>query len=335
MIVITGALGFIGSNLLARLSELEGAGLGEFAGQALIAVDRFGADERWRHVADAVVDRFVRPHELDTFLDRNCRSITGILHLGAISATTEKNVDALVENNINLSLDLWDWCAAYSVPLIYASSAATYGDGGAGFDDDPDRAALAKLRPLNAYGWSKHVVDRAIMARVARGDAAPPRWAGLKFFNVYGPREFHKGDMRSVALKLYQARRAGEPWTLFKSHKNGVEDGGQLRDFIYVDDCVDVALWLLANPRAPSGLYNVGTGAARSFADLAKGLAAGLGEDIPVTYKDMPEALRGKYQYFTQAETARLRAAGYDRQFTSLEAGLAAYVAWLDANADR
>ena len=253
------------------------------------------------------------------------KSVEVIFHMGAISATTETDVDKIVANNIALTLDLWRWCAWRGARLIYASSAATYGDGAQGFDDDGTCEALAALRPLNPYGWSKHLVDRRVARMIASGDIAPPQWAGLKFFNVYGPNEGHKGDMMSVVAKLYPKLKAGEPARLFKSHRDGYADGGQLRDFIHVGDTVDVMLWLYDNPQV-SGLFNVGTGQARSFADLAHAVFAAMGRAPDVQYFDMPEHLRDKYQYFTQAKTDRLRAAGYDRPFTTLEDGVRRYV---------
>jgi ADP-L-glycero-D-manno-heptose 6-epimerase len=251
--------------------------------------------------------------------------------MGAISATTERDGERLVSENIRLTLDLWEWCSDHKVPFVYASSAATYGDGLEGFDDDASSEALARLKPMNGYGWSKHAVDRRIAMDVAEGRQTPPVWAGLKFFNVYGPRETFKGDMRSVALKLYETLSTGGKATLFKSHNPNYADGGQLRDFVYVGDCVAVILWILEQKRF-SGLYNLGTGQARSWLDLATAVFSAMGLPADITYVDMPEAIRDRYQYFTEARMARLRAAGYDAPFTSVEHGVAAYVAWLRAN---
>ena len=250
--------------------------------------------------------------------------------MGAISATTERDGDRLVSQNVRLSLDLWNWCAERGVPFVYASSAATYGDGLEGFDDDGSPAGLARLKPMNGYGWSKHMVDRRIAMDVAEGRPAPPVWAGLKFFNVYGPGEAFKGDMRSVALKLYETLSAGGQATLFKSHDPQYADGGQLRDFVYVADCAAVVLWILAQKRF-SGLYNLGTGQARSFADLATAVFTAMGQAPDIRYVDMPEAIQGRYQYFTEARMDRLRAAGFTAPFHSVEDGVAAYVAWLNA----
>jgi ADP-L-glycero-D-manno-heptose 6-epimerase len=250
--------------------------------------------------------------------------------MGAISSTTERDGDRLVSENVRLSLDLWQWCAATQTPFVYASSGATYGDGLEGFDDDGSPEGLARLKPMNGYGWSKHMVDRRIALDVAEGRPTPPVWAGLKFFNVYGPGEAYKGDMRSVALKLYETLSAGGRATLFRSHRPDYADGGQRRDFVYVADCAAVALWILDQKRF-SGLYNLGTGHARSFLDLANAVFAAMGQAPEITYVDMPDAIRGRYQYFTEARMERLRHAGYGAPFTSVEDGVAAYVAWLKA----
>jgi len=267
----------------------------------------------------------VRPEELFSFLDGAHSRIEAIFHLGAISATTERDVDAIVANNVRLTLDLADWSVRRGVRLIYASSAATYGDGSAGFADAHDPESLSALRPLNAYGWSKHFVDRRFARLHAAGAPLPRQCAGLKFFNVYGPNEYHKGGMRSVALQVWERLRAGQPAQLFRSHRPDVPDGGQKRDFIWVDDCVAVMLWLLDNPSA-NGLFNCGSGKARSFHDLATAVAAALGVPPSVEWVDTPVELREKYQYFTQADVSRLRAAGFMTRFTELEEGVRFYV---------
>lgn len=317
MIVVTGGAGFIGSNLVAALAA---RGITDVA-----VIDRFRDGEKWQNLAKREVATLVPPENTLAFLDQHAAEIDVVFHLGAVSATTERDVDKIVANNVALTLDLWKWCAWRGARLIYASSAATYGDGSAGFDDDASPEALAALRPLNAYGWSKHLVDRRIARVLAEGDMAPPQWAGLKFFNVYGPNEQHKGDMMSVVAKLTPKLRAGEPARLFKSHRPEFEDGGQRRDFIHVDDCIAVMLWLLDSPEV-NGLFNVGTGQARSFKDLALATFAALNQDPRIEYFDMPEHLRGKYQYFTEARTERLRAAGFTQPFTTLEEGVRRYV---------
>lgn len=318
MIVVTGGAGFIGSNLLAGLEA-------RTPGIDLAVIDRLGCDDKWRNIAKRSLAAIIPPEETFAFLNRHAGEISAIVHLGAISATTETDADLIVRSNFRLTLDLWEWCAAHRVRLIYASSAATYGDGTAGFEDDPDPAALARLQPLNAYGWSKHATDRRIVALANRGAPTPPQWAGLKFFNVYGPNEYHKGGMKSVAAHVFPRAAAGEAARLFRSHRPDYADGGQLRDFVWAGDVVDVILWLLDHPEV-SGLYNLGSGQARSFRDLAEAVYRALGRAPNIEYIDTPEAIRAKYQYFTQANMARLRAAGYDRQMTPLEAGITQYV---------
>ncbi|MCP4092325.1 MAG: ADP-glyceromanno-heptose 6-epimerase [Planctomycetes bacterium] len=316
MIVVTGGAGFIGSNLLAAL---EGRG-------DLVVVDHLGQGDMWRNIAKRELADVIRPQDLQKWLaGRSAEQIQAIFHMGAISSTTETDVDVIVENNIRLTLDLFRWCASEKVRFIYASSAATYGDGSEGFDDDDSVAALAKLQPLNAYGWSKQVIDRRLARVLREGGSLPPQCVGLKFFNVYGPNEYHKGSMRSVVHQLHPKVAAGEAAKLFRSHHPDYQDGGQLRDFIYVKDVVDVMLWLFENPEV-QGLYNVGTGQARSFADLAGAVFGALGKEPRFEFVDTPIEIRDKYQYFTQASMQKLRAAGYDRAFTSLEDGVKDYV---------
>lgn len=317
--VVTGGAGFIGSNVAAAL-----AGRGE----RVLVVDWLEVGDKWKNLAPTALHDIVRPDAFMGWLAGHSTEVAAIVHMGAISATTERDGDRLVSENVRLSIDLWKWCARHAVPFVYASSAATYGDGAEGFDDDGSSEGLARLKPMNGYGWSKHMVDRRIAMDVADGWPVPPVWAGLKFFNVYGPREAHKGDMRSVALKLYETLQAGGHATLFRSHRPDYADGGQLRDFVYVADCVAVILWILAQSRF-SGLYNLGTGQARSFLDLANAVFKAMGATPEVTYVDMPEAIRDRYQYFTEAKMDRLRQAGYCAPFHSLEDGVADYVAWL------
>ncbi|WP_019014555.1 ADP-glyceromanno-heptose 6-epimerase [Elioraea tepidiphila] len=315
MILVTGGAGFIGSNIVAALAD---------RGEEVVVCDRLRSDGKWRNLAKHLVAELVAPEALAAWLGRAPR-LRAIVHMGAISATTERDGDLTAATNITLSLALWEWCAAQAVPLIYASSAATYGDGTAGFDDDASPAALARLRPLNLYGWSKHAFDRRVADLIARGRPRPPHWAGLKFFNVYGPNEYHKGPMISVVKRKADEIAAGNPATLFRSHRADIPDGHQARDFIWVGDCVDVVLWLLDHPHA-SGLYNVGTGRARTYVDLARAVFAAMNRAPEISFVDTPEHLRAQYQYFTQARMERLRAAGYDRTFTPLEDGVATYV---------
>ena len=317
MIVVTGGAGFIGSNLAAALSE---------AGERVSICDSLGSGDKWRNLRHHEIDEIVPPSRLDELLHRRGDEVRFVYHLGAISSTTETDADLIVESNLALSQRIWRWCADRGVPFVYASSAATYGDGKQGFVDADDRDSLARLRPLNPYGWSKHSFDRWVAREVDEGRARPPRWAGLKFFNVYGPNEYHKDDMRSVVTKAYAGAAAGQPATLFRSHHPDYEDGGQLRDFVYVDDCVDVMTWLLDHP-VPDGLYNVGTGRSQSWLDVMRALYTAVRQPMEIEWVDTPPEIRDRYQYFTQADMGKLRSAGYDRAFASVETGVADYVA--------
>jgi ADP-L-glycero-D-manno-heptose 6-epimerase len=224
-----------------------------------------------------------------------------------------------------LPLRLWRWCATHEVRLVYASSAATYGDGSAGFDDDPSMGHLARLRPLNLYGLTKHAFDLNVARKIATGEPCPPQWVGLKFFNVFGPNEYHKGGMISVVKVKYDEIAAGLAPRLFRSDRPGLADGTQARDFIWVGDVADVLLWLLDTPGV-NGLFNLGTGRARTYLDLAHAVCDAAGALRRVEFIDMPGALSGQYQSFTEARMDRLRAAGYDGQFTPLEEGVRRYV---------
>jgi ADP-L-glycero-D-manno-heptose 6-epimerase len=235
------------------------------------------------------------------------------------------DADEVVASNFRRSLMLLDWCTASQTPFIYASSAATYGDGSAGFDDDWSVNALRRLRPLNLYGWSKHLFDLLVAERMQRRAELPPQCVGLKFFNVFGPNEYHKGHMRSVVATVFGDAQAGLPVRLFKSHREGVEDGEQQRDFIYVEDAVAVVRWLIDHSGV-SGIFNVGTGKARSFRDMISALFRAVGHQPHIEYIGMPDAIRGQYQYFTQAQVENLRRAGYNADFTSLEDAVQKYV---------
>jgi ADP-L-glycero-D-manno-heptose 6-epimerase len=315
MLLVTGGAGFIGSNVVAALNE---------AGRSDVVVsDLLGNDGKWRNLAKRQLVDIVPPAELVDWLGG--RKLEAVIHLGAISATTATDGDLVFETNFRLSIRLLDWCTANAVPFIYASSAATYGDGAAGFDDDASVGALKTLRPMNLYGWSKHMFDLAVAGRAARGETLPPQWVGLKFFNVFGPNEYHKGSMMSVLARRFDDVKAGRVVQLFKSHREGIADGDQRRDFIYVDDVVRVVMWLLATPSV-SGIFNVGTGKARSFKDLMLAAYAALGARPNIEYIDMPETIRGAYQYFTQSEVDRLCRAGYNGGFTPLEDAVKAYV---------
>ncbi len=321
MILVTGGAGFIGSNLHAALAR---------RGLETVVVDRLRGQGKWRNLLVHPPARIVAPEALEDFLATR-PPLEMVFHLGAISTTTATDGDLVWAVNVELPLMLWRWCAARGVRLVYASSAATYGDGSQGFEDGLD--GLERLRPLNLYGWSKHVFDLGVARSVASGAARPPQWVGLKFFNVYGPNEAHKGAMISgVKVKLDEVR-AGRAPRLFRSDRPDVADGEQQRDFIWVGDTVEVMLWLLDHPKV-SGLFNLGTGQARSYRAMAEAVCREAGAEPRVEFIDMPEALRGIYQSFTKASIGRLRAAGFDGQFIPLEEGVARYAALLRADPD-
>jgi ADP-L-glycero-D-manno-heptose 6-epimerase len=314
--VVTGGAGFIGSNIVACL---------EARGDDVIVVDTLGSGEKWRNLAGRRLIDIVPPSELIGALVDVASDLAGVFHMGAISSTTETDVDLLIENNFRTSCRLWRWCANAGVPFVYASSAATYGDGAAGFHDRDDAGYLAQLKPLNAYGWTKHLFDRWVIDTCARGGPRPPSWAGLKFFNVYGPNEQHKAGQRSTALQIFEQIIAGGRVRLFKSYRPDYPDGGQKRDFIWVDDCVQTAIWL-AEFEGAAGIYNVGSGRARSFEDLAKAVFSATGRTPMIEYVPMPENLLDKYQYYTCADMEKLHIAGCPVVPLSLEDGIRRYV---------
>ena len=317
MIVVTGGAGFIGSNVVAALEEK-----GE---SEIVVCDTLGEGDKWRNVARRELAGIVAPDSLFGFLEERRGAVDMVFHMGAVSSTTATDADLVVASNFGFSLGLWEWCARAGARLVYASSAATYGDGAAGFDDDGSVDGLRRLRPLNLYGWSKHLFDRRVARLSAEGGPAPPQWVGLKFFNVFGPNEYHKGPMRSVAHQIYERVAAGDPVRLFRSHRPDYEDGGQMRDFVPVDECVEAMMWLRDRPDV-SGLFNLGTGAARSFSDLARAVCAAMDAEPRIEFVDAPERLRDGYQYFTEARMEKLRAAGYGRRFRPLEDAVASYV---------
>ena len=316
MFLVTGGAGFIGSNVVASLNE---------AGATDVVVNDWlgSADAKWRNLAKRQLADLVPPTELMRWLAG--RKLDAVIHMGAISDTTASDGDLVMENNFRLSLRLLDWCTETATPFVYASSAATYGDGSQGFVDDWSLEALRKLRPMNLYGWSKQLFDLALVDRYVKKQKLPPRWVGLKFFNVYGPNEYHKGPMASVLAKVFDGAKAGQPVRLFKSHRAGIADGEQRRDFIYIDDAVAVLRWLL-DVSSVNGIFNVGTGKAESFRDMISAMFKALGRPPNIEYVDMPEAIRGQYQYFTQSSVENLRRAGYNAGFTPLESAVGQYV---------
>jgi ADP-L-glycero-D-manno-heptose 6-epimerase len=316
MLVVTGGGGFIGSVLVWALNQ---------AGRSdVVIVDRFGHDDKWRNIAKREFFEIVRIDGLAGWLERFGGEVEAVFHLGANASTTETDADLIIATNLNASMALWRWCAAHGKALIYASSAATYGDGAEGFDDAGSYDACKRLRPMNLYGWSKQAFDLWAMREAAKGHA-PPLWVGLKFFNVFGPNEYHKGFMTSLVAKNYPRIAAGEPIQLFRSHRPGIADGDQKRDFVYVKDCADAVLWLWRHAKH-SGVYNIGSGTARSFRELMEATGAACGVPARIDYIETPAEIRSNYQYFTEARLSRLRAAGYDTPFTPLEQAVEDFV---------
>ncbi|HEY7842175.1 MAG TPA: ADP-glyceromanno-heptose 6-epimerase [Bradyrhizobium sp.] len=315
MILVTGGAGFIGSNMVA--------GLNDTGRTDVVVSDILGNSGKWRNLAKRQIADFVPPSDLGVWL--RGRKLEAIIHLGANSSTIAINGDEVIATNFRASLALLDWCTEHRVPFIYASSAATYGDRSSGFDDDWSSSALRQLRPMNLYGWSKHLFDQLVVDRFEKKQPLPPQWVGLKFFNVFGPNEYHKDTMASVVCRVFDSAKAGQPVRLFKSHREGIVDGDQRRDFIYVDDVVSVILWLLKTPRV-CGIYNVGTGQAGSFREMITAMFAALGRPPNIEYIDMPPEIRDSYQYFTQSEIGNLRKAGYNAGFTPLAEATQRYV---------
>ncbi|NDF12436.1 MAG: ADP-glyceromanno-heptose 6-epimerase [Proteobacteria bacterium] len=327
MIVVTGGAGFIGSNLVATLEEK--------GYKNIVVCDEFGDESKWRNLAKRELYEIVHPDELIYFLENNAAKVEIVFHMGAISSTTETDVDLILENNFNFPLELWKWCVENKKRMVYASSAATYGDGSKGFKDDHSIAYLKSIKPLNPYGWSKNLFDIRIARAVEQKEALPPQWVGLKFFNVYGPNESHKGEQMSVLRKLFPHAEKNLAVKLFRSENKKYGHGEQLRDFVYVKDCCEVMVWLMENPKV-NGLFNVGTGKARTFKDLANSLFKAVGQkEAKIDFIDMPVELIDKYQYITEASMDKLKAAGYNKPFTSLEEGAKDYVQTYLKNADQ
>lgn len=312
MILITGAAGFIGSVLVKELN-LKGR-------EDIILVDRLASDDKWKNLRGKSFIDYIHADELFSGLwDEVLAGITEIYHLGACSSTTERNMDYLMENNVNFSKYLYELAVEKDLPIIYASSAATYGALESGFDDSHDK--VKGLRPLNAYGYSKQLFDEWVMKTEKR----PSRWYGIKFFNVFGPNEYHKNDMRSLVHKAFGQIRATDKVKLFKSHRPDFEDGKQLRDFIYVKDCV-AALLEIMDSRGESGIYNLGTGQANSFKALVEFTFKAMKKEINIEYVDMPESIRDQYQYFTEANMDKFKSLLPNFKFKSLEESVTDYV---------
>ena len=311
MIVVTGAAGFIGSALVGELLRQ--------GWQDIVAVDDFSRPDKAPNLEGKTLSAKVDRKEFFDWLDANQQLVQFIFHLGARTDTTEFDTAIFDELNLHYSQEVWKRCVKYGIPLVYASSAATYGAGEHGYDDDHD--LIAKLKPLNPYGESKNDFDRWALAQAEK----PYFWAGLKFFNVYGPNEYHKGRMASVVLHAFRQIRDTGGMKLFRSHNPDYKDGEQLRDFVYVKDVCDVCLFLMEH-RKHSGIYNLGSGKARTFLDLARAVFAALGKDERIEFIDTPADIRDKYQYYTEANMAKLKGIGYDKPFTSLEEGVGDYV---------
>jgi len=312
MLIVTGGAGFIGSAIIAALNK---RGITD-----ILVVDQLGCDQRWKNLRNLSFADYV---EKDDFLEmvienKLCPPIQAVFHLGACTSTTETNASYLIKNNYEYTKLLAQWATGAGIRFIYASSAATYGDGSAGFSDD--EKTIENLQPLNMYGYSKHLFD--LWAKRA---SLLKKIVGLKYFNVFGPNEYHKADMRSFVLKSFEQINAAGKVRLFKSHRPDYKDGEQLRDFLYVKDAVDITLFFYDNPHI-GGLFNIGTGQARSWNDLVKAVFAAMGKKPNIEYIDMPESIRNQYQYFTQADIAKLRSAGCKKQITILEDAVKDYV---------
>jgi ADP-L-glycero-D-manno-heptose 6-epimerase len=317
MIIVTGSAGFIGSCLVSKLNN---KGIKD-----IVLVDDFSNEIKNRNIRNKSYLEKIDRKEFFEWLKRNHSKVEFIFHIGARTDTTEFNMAIFDELNLNYSKSMWNTCSKYGIPLIYASSAATYGDGKLGYNDDHD--LIDRLEPLNPYGISKNEFDKWALKQ----DKKPPFWFGLKFFNVFGPNEYHKRRMASVVFHAFNQadRRTGEKADgvvrLFRSHNPAYPDGGQLRDFIYVKDVIDV-LWFLMNHKKDSGIYNLGTGKARSFLDLANSVFAAINKPVCIEFIDTPIDIRDKYQYFTEAQMEKLRSIGYEKSFYSLEAGIEEYL---------
>ena len=312
MIIVTGGAGFIGSALVWKLNT-EGI-------QDIVIVDHLGTSAKWKNLVNLRYEDYLHKDEFLNLVDRNAVpfEVDALVHMGACSSTTERDADFLWTNNFAYTKALAKWSLLHSVRFIYASSAATYGDGALGFSDDHE--SIGGLKPINMYGYSKQLFDLWALR-----EKLEDTMAGIKFFNVFGPNEYHKGDMASVIFKAYHQILETGKVRLFKSHLPEYADGGQMRDFVYVKDCVDVLWWLLQN-RSANGIFNLGTGKALTWNDLIAAVFAAMGREKNIEYIDMPESLRGQYQYFTQAEMKKLQSVGCSVEFSSLEDSARDYV---------
>jgi len=314
MILITGGAGFIGSNLINHLTNIRK--------ERIISIDWHNENNR-RYFHS---NRFevIQPEKLKEFLRKNHKIIRTIVHLGAITSTTERNLDLIIDNNIKLSFSLWEWCVKKKKRFIYASSAATYGNGDFGFSDNSHDNYLSQLIPLNLYGWSKHIFDRFLWKKRKEG-VHPTQCVGLKFFNVYGPNELHKNNMKSIVLKIYERIQKNQAIKLFKSHNLNYKDGEQLRDFVYVKDVVEIIGWFLENQKV-NGLFNVGSSQPKSFNNLTNIVYRNCNKERKIQYINTPKDIRDQYQYYTKADITKLRKVGYKKDFFSLKDGINDYI---------
>lgn len=316
-ILVTGGGGFVGSNLVAALIAR--------GTHNIVVCDAFGTSEKWRNLNKHIAHEIIHPDHVFEWMDANHANLEIIYHLGSISSTVEHDIDLILKHNFAASIKMWRWCNARGIRLVYASAAATYGDGAQGFDDSSDLGYLRSLKPMSGYGWSKHLFDVHVATEISRGNVSIPQWVGLKFFNMYGPNEYHKADQQSVITKIaLHAVQSGRV-NLFRSYNKSYANGEQKRDVIYIQDVVRVMLWFLDNPKA-SGLYNVGTGKASSFNEMANAIFTAMNRKPNIHYIDMPETLVKKYQYFTEAKVSKLLGVGYNGGFMSLSQGITDFV---------
>jgi ADP-L-glycero-D-manno-heptose 6-epimerase len=316
MIILTGGAGMIGSMVAWHLNN-------EMNFNDFVIVDDLVNEQQEYNFNKRDFVEYIKKDDLKKYLNKK-QNISAVIHMGAISATTESNFNRLLESNIRFSQQLWHWCAKNKVPFIYASSAATYGDGSFNYNDN--ESELDQLNPLNAYGYSKHFFDRWIQLELAKKQPAPPQWCGLKFFNVYGPNEYHKDRMASVVFHAFNQYKESKQIKLFKSEHPSYKDGMQVRDFIYVKDAVKVVIFFLNNSKF-SGVYNVGTGNPETFKALAEAvLSNNTGNPDEIKYINMPNDLKGKYQYYTKARIDKIRSIGFGDNFKNLNEGVTDYL---------